>query len=325
MTGSSAFDRGIESALQFILASPEFLVRFESDPPNLAPNAAYRLDDLALASRLSFFLWSSLPDDQLLTLASQGKLKDPVVLEQQVKRMLADARSKALVTNFAEQWLHLRNLKSSVAGSGSLPRFRRQPSTGDEGRDVAVLRQHRARRSQRRRSAECRLHVRQRAAGAALRHSQRVRESVPARDGRQRSPARAARPGQRAHRHLLSESDLAGRARQMDPDQSAGRSAAASAAQRPAARGDLRRRQGALVARAHGAAPRQSGLRGLSQGDGSDRLRARELRRHRPLAEHRGRRTDRYVRHALQRRRRWTASSGFAGISSPSRRSSSAS
>ena len=77
-TGGSAFDRGIESALQFILASPEFLIRFETDPPNLrAERARYRLDDLALASRLSFFLWSSLPDEQLLTLASQGKLKEP--------------------------------------------------------------------------------------------------------------------------------------------------------------------------------------------------------------------------------------------------------
>ncbi|RPH53545.1 MAG: DUF1592 domain-containing protein, partial [Acidobacteria bacterium] len=122
-TGSGAFDRGIESALQFILASPEFLVRFETDPPNLAPNTAYRLDDLALASRLSFFLWSSLPDDQLLTLASQGKLKEPAVLEQQVKRMLGDARSKALVTNFAEQWLHLRNLKNSVPDLEAFPDF----------------------------------------------------------------------------------------------------------------------------------------------------------------------------------------------------------
>ena len=122
-TGRGAFDRGIESALQFILASPEFLVRFETDPPNLAPNTAYRLDDLALASRLSFFLWSSLPDDQLLTLASQGKLKEPLVLEQQVKRMLGDARSKALVTNFAEQWLHLRNLKNSVPDLEAFPDF----------------------------------------------------------------------------------------------------------------------------------------------------------------------------------------------------------
>jgi mono/diheme cytochrome c family protein len=123
VTGSHAFDRGIESALQLILASPEFLMRFEADPPNLAPNTAYRLSDLAVASRLSFFLWSSPPDDQLLTLASQGKLKDPVVLEQQVKRMLADSRSQALVTNFAEQWLHLRNLKSSSPDLEAFPDF----------------------------------------------------------------------------------------------------------------------------------------------------------------------------------------------------------
>jgi mono/diheme cytochrome c family protein len=123
VTGEGAFDRGIETALQLILASPEFLMRFEADPPNLPSNTAYRLGDLALASRLSFFLWSSPPDDQLLTLASQGKLKDPVVLEQQVKRMLADSRSQTLVTNFAEQWLHLRNLKSSSPDLEAFPDF----------------------------------------------------------------------------------------------------------------------------------------------------------------------------------------------------------
>jgi mono/diheme cytochrome c family protein len=122
-TGRSAFDRGIESALQFVLASPEFLIRFEKDPPGVAHNTAYRLDGVALASRLSFFLWSSAPDDQLLTLASQGKLAEPVVLEQQVKRMLADARSEALITNFAEQWLHLRNLKSSAPDLEAFPDF----------------------------------------------------------------------------------------------------------------------------------------------------------------------------------------------------------
>ena len=118
-----SFESGIESALQFILASPEFLIRFESDPANVAPNAVYRLDDLALASRLSFFLWSSIPDDQLLTLAGQGKLKDPAVLEQQVKRMLIDERSKSLITNFAEQWLHLRNLKNSGPDLQAFPDF----------------------------------------------------------------------------------------------------------------------------------------------------------------------------------------------------------
>ena len=119
----ASFERGIESALQFILASPEFLIRFEADPPNIASKKAYRLDDVALASRLSFFLWSSVPDEPLLTLASLGKLKDPVVLEQQVKRMLADPRSEALVTNFAEQWLHLRNLKSSTPDLEAFPDF----------------------------------------------------------------------------------------------------------------------------------------------------------------------------------------------------------
>jgi hypothetical protein len=118
-----SFESGIESALQFILASPEFLIRFEQDPSNLAPNAIYRLDDLAIASRLSFFLWSGIPDDQLLTLAAQGKLKDPAVLEQQVKRMLADERSKSLIDNFAEQWLHLRNLKNSSPDLQAFPDF----------------------------------------------------------------------------------------------------------------------------------------------------------------------------------------------------------
>ena len=110
--GGGNFDLGIEAAIQRILASPEFIFRFEPDPANAGPGAPYRISDLELASRLSFFLWSSIPDDQLLTLATQGKLKDPAVLEQQVRRMLADKRSETLVTNFADQWLYLRNLKN---------------------------------------------------------------------------------------------------------------------------------------------------------------------------------------------------------------------
>ncbi len=117
------FENGVEAALQFILASPEFLFRFEPDPPKAAPNSVYKIDDLALASRLSFFLWSSIPDDQLLTVASQGKLKDPVVLEQQVKRMLADKKSEALISNYVEQWLHLRNLKTSAPDLQVFPDF----------------------------------------------------------------------------------------------------------------------------------------------------------------------------------------------------------
>lgn len=117
------FEAGIESALQFLLASPEFLFRIEEDPANVADGASYRLDDQAIASRLSFFLWSSIPDDQLLDVAAQKKLHDPAVLSQQVKRMLADPKSNALIENFAEQWLFLRNLKSSAPNLDTFPDF----------------------------------------------------------------------------------------------------------------------------------------------------------------------------------------------------------
>ena len=125
---SGSFERGIESALQFILASPEFLFRVEPDPAPARAAASkagnvYRLGDLQLASRLSFFLWSTLPDEQLITLAAQGRLKQPAVLEQQVRRMLADPRSKTLIDNFAEQWLHLRNLKNSNPDLAAFPDF----------------------------------------------------------------------------------------------------------------------------------------------------------------------------------------------------------
>lgn len=117
------FDSGIEAAIQLMLASPEFLFRFEPDPPALASGAVYRVSDLELASRLSFFLWSTIPDDQLLNLAALGKLHESAVLEQQVKRMLADPKSKALVDNFADQWLYLRNLKNINPDFETFPDF----------------------------------------------------------------------------------------------------------------------------------------------------------------------------------------------------------
>ena len=103
-----------------MLADPEFIFRFERDPSDAAPGNIYRISDLELASRLSFFLWSSIPDDELLDLAGKGKLKDPVVLEKQVRRMLADPRSSSLVTNFGGQWLFLRELKNA---NSSAPEF----------------------------------------------------------------------------------------------------------------------------------------------------------------------------------------------------------
>jgi hypothetical protein len=106
------FERGIQRALARVLVDPQFLFRLEREPASLAAGEAYRLTDLDLASRLSFFLWSSIPDDELIDLAARGALSDPAALERQVRRMLADPRADALVQNFAGQWLFLRELKN---------------------------------------------------------------------------------------------------------------------------------------------------------------------------------------------------------------------
>ena len=120
---TATFEAGIEMALRSMLTSPYFLFRVERDPASVAPSSPYRLTDLELASRLSFFLWSSIPDDQLLDLAVRRRLTDSVVLEQQVKRMLADPRSRALITNFAGQWLSLRQLRFATPDEDAFPEF----------------------------------------------------------------------------------------------------------------------------------------------------------------------------------------------------------
>ena len=117
------FEAGIENSLRLILASPKFLFRSEPDPVSVAAGSVYHVSDLELASRLSFFLWSSIPDDQLLNLAVQGKLKDPAVLDREVRRMLADPKAEALVNNFAEQWLFLRNVQSVSPDEAAFPNF----------------------------------------------------------------------------------------------------------------------------------------------------------------------------------------------------------
>ena len=117
------FESGVQLALQRILSSPEFVFRFSNDPARVKPGESYRISDMELASRLSFFLWSRIPDEELLAVAAQGKLREPAVLEKQVLRMLADPRSEALVTNFAGQWLYLRNLDSSSPVSDVFPDF----------------------------------------------------------------------------------------------------------------------------------------------------------------------------------------------------------
>ena len=118
-----SFDSGVQLALERVLISPDFLFRVERDPIDSRPGTAYALNDTALASRLSYFLWSSGPDDELLDLAEQGRLNDPEVLAQQARRMLADPRSKELVRNFAGQWLYLRNLRGVVPDAVVFPEF----------------------------------------------------------------------------------------------------------------------------------------------------------------------------------------------------------
>ena len=129
-----SFDDGIRLALQRILVSPDFLFRVEVDPAGAPSGSAYRVSDVELASRLSFFLWSSSPDDELLSLAERGKLKEPAVLEQQVKRMWADSRANTLVSNFVGQWLHLRNIEAVLPDPAAFPDF-------DENLRVALARE----------------------------------------------------------------------------------------------------------------------------------------------------------------------------------------
>ncbi|MCM3880456.1 MAG: DUF1592 domain-containing protein [Vicinamibacterales bacterium] len=117
------FESGVEMALRSILVSPKFIFRVESQPPGVAPNTAYRLSDIDLASRLSFFIWSSIPDETLLDVAAKGALRRPDVMQQQVRRMLADPKSQALVDNFAGQWLHVRNVQTHQPSPETLFHF----------------------------------------------------------------------------------------------------------------------------------------------------------------------------------------------------------
>lgn len=120
---AGGFRTGIQRALEMMLVDPEFLFRVERDPSDAAPGTAYRLSDVEVASRLSFFLWSSIPDEELLAAAEAGRLGEPTVLEAQVRRMLADERSKDLVSSFGGQWLHLRRMRTVTPDVTAFPAF----------------------------------------------------------------------------------------------------------------------------------------------------------------------------------------------------------
>ncbi len=225
------FDAGIEAALQFILASPEFLFRFEADPKDLPPGAIYQVGDVALASRLSFFLWSSPPDEELLTIAAQGKLRDHATLDQQVRRMLQDPRAETLVDNFAAQWLFLRNLKNFSPDLGTFPDFDDNLRHSMEQETKLFFQSiiHEDRNVMDLLNADY-TYV-ERAPGEALRHPERLRRSVPPRDHRFARSPRPARPGQHSRGHVLSQPHLGRAARQVGADQYSRHPAHASAAE----------------------------------------------------------------------------------------------
>ena len=224
------FESGIENGLQVILTSPRFLFRTEIDPANVAAGASYKLGDLELASRLSFFLWSSIPDEELLGLAEKGRLREPSVLDAQVQRMLADPRSNALVSNFAGQWLFLRNLQSARPDGPTFPNFddnlRQAYRRETEMLFESIMRENR--------SVVDLLNanytfVNERLA-KAVRHSQRIRQPVPACDADGSCPLRTSWSGECTHGNFVSESDLSGAARQVDHGKHIGHAASAASA-----------------------------------------------------------------------------------------------
>ena len=120
---AGSFDDGVRAALRGLLVDPDFLLRIERDPDGAQPGDVYAVSEIELASRLSFFLWSSIPDDELIELAAQGRLRGPGVLEEQVARMLRDERAEALIDSFAGQWLYLRNLRAVTPDPDTFPEF----------------------------------------------------------------------------------------------------------------------------------------------------------------------------------------------------------
>ena len=301
-----SFEAGIQYGLERILVDPDFLLRVYREPVDLPQDReTYALSDLEVASRLAFFLWSSIPDDELLDLAERGRLTDPATLEAQARRMLADPRAAdALVSDFAAQWLNLRRVGEVVVDPHRYPTydeslleaFRRETelfvaSTLQEDRSVVELL-----------DADYTF-VNERLA----RHygiPWRARQPVPAgRAPGSRATRRAAGARRRPGDHVLSRPHVARAARQVAAGQYLWPARAAAAARRRHQPGVHAGRAGADHPRALGAAPPESGLRELPRGDRSAGVRAGELRRDRRLAERgRVRRAGGRARHDGERR-----------------------
>ena len=210
-----SFDAGIQFALERILVDPDFLLRVHRDSPaprQAAPGpAAYRLSDVEVASRLAFFLWSSIPDERLIDLAERGQLTEPLILEQQVRRMLADPRATdAFVDDFAAQWLNLRRVEEVVVDPDRYPNYDESLLQAFKRETGAVCRQYSARGSQRRGSLERELYVRQRTACAALWDSGGLRQPLPPSHPPEPRPTRrVARTGSTVGDNVLPRPDIA--------------------------------------------------------------------------------------------------------------------
>ncbi len=299
---NGGFEAGVRLALQKILVSPDFLFRAEHDPAGAKPGSVYKVSDIELASRLSFFLWSSIPDDQLLAVAESGRLSDPTVLQAQVKRMLADPRSQALVENFSGQWLFLRNIARITPDTTTYTYFDENLRHALAKETRAPDRKSGAGGSERRRPVEYGLHLPQSAPGRALWDQGHLRQRVPPRQARRPEPTRTARTGQHPGGDLLSQPDGADHPRKVGVGAALGYAATTSAAECSIVERRWDRAE-ADHARTHGTAQGQSNLRRVPPHDGSTRLRAGELRRSWRLARLRRARvgTDRCLRGPARR------------------------
>ena len=297
------FEAGIRTALTAILASPHFVFRMEEAPADLQPGQTFRIGDVDLASRLSFFLWGAPPDDQLMALAREGALSRDEVLEAQTRRMLADPRAASLGPP-------VRGPMAAPAGPGAgssgpvlVPGLRPAARGRHAARDRAVLQPPGRGGRERPRSVRRRLHLRERAPCAALRHSRRVGQRVPARDPSR--PRAARRTGSRQHPHpdVGGEPDLAGAARQVGHGGAPGNASAPAAAGDSGPRGDrgLRGRTHAHDPGAHGEASRQPRVQRVPPVHGPHRPGAGQLRRDREVAHPRTRHAARHPGHLLRR------------------------
>jgi mono/diheme cytochrome c family protein len=303
---AGGFEGGVRSAITGLLASPFFLYRAEHVPAGLRVGESYSISDLELASNLSFFLWNSIPDDELLQLASEGKLKDPAVLERQVKRMLADSRSITLASNFVHQWLDMKRLDEIVPDSAVFPYASGRSDPREDFRTELTLFSDSIFREDR--SVVDLL----RASHTYLNERVALHYGITDVKGdrfRRVELANSTRWGLLGKGAVLmagrlSEPHIAGPAWQVRPRASAGRTARDAAARCADTRREGRRYdESAHHASDDGEASRQPDVRGVPRGDGPARHRARELRCDRHVARSRSLcgRGDRFIRRASRR------------------------